>query len=82
MIMNLNVGTKNPNIILGNRHDHCIVCAREKAIAENIPVAEAAEDLHGHLEGKYVYRVPVNGQRLIICKEHIKQILDDIEEMG
>ena len=82
MMINLNIGTKNPNIILGNRHDVCVACAREKAIAENMPLSEAEGTLYGTLEGKYVYRVPVNGQRIIICKEHIAQIHSELDEMA
>lgn len=81
-MINLNVGKKNPNVILGNRHDVCIVCAREKAFAENIPVSEAEEGMYGGLEGQYVYRVPLNGQRVIICREHIARILSDLDEMN
>jgi hypothetical protein len=47
MMLNLNIGTKNPNIILGNRRDTCIACVREKAIAENVPMSEAEEGLYG-----------------------------------
>ena len=82
MMLNLNIGTKNPNIILGNRHDTCIACVREKAIAENVPMSEAEEGLYGELEGQYVYRVPVNGQRIVLCKEHISKIKEELDEMG
>lgn len=81
MMINLNVGAKNPNVILGNRHDVCLACVRAKATEDKISLSEAEQELYGQLEGKYVYRVPSNGQRLILCKEHIDQIKADIEEM-
>lgn len=82
MMTNLNVGKKNPNVILGNRHDACLICARAKATADQSSVSEAVQELQGHVAGKYVYRVPVNGQRIIICKEHIDQIQADLDEMN
>lgn len=81
MMTNLNVGKKNPNVILGNRHDVCLLCARAKATEDQTSIAEAEQELQGHLEGQYVYRVPVNGQRLLICHGHIAEILSDLEEM-
>ena len=41
MMTNLDVGKKNPNVILGNRHDVCLLCARAKATEEQTSVAEA-----------------------------------------
>ena len=80
MMLNLNVGDKNPNIILGNRHDVCIVCARAKATEDQTSYADAEQELQGSLEGKYVYRVPVVGRRIVICKEHIDEIHSELAD--
>lgn len=80
---------KKNGVLFGNRSDVCWFCASEQAAANRaadkrtgLTRETAAEQLRGNLSGKPIFRFPVSGGPYIICTDHIKQILADMEVLG
>ena len=62
----------------GHRGDVCRYCLEEKARADKIDIVKARNALKGELEGEKVLKFIVNGNEIVICKDHIKKITDEI----
>ena len=79
---------KKNGVLFGNRSDVCWFCAGEQAAANHaadkrtgLTRNTAAEQLRGNLSGKPIFRFPISGGPYIICKDHMKQILSDMETL-
>ena len=79
---------KKNGVMYGNRDDVCWFCATETAIQNHkekktygLTRETAGEELKGKLSGKPIFRFPIMGGPYIICKEHLKQISAEMEQL-
>jgi hypothetical protein len=78
-MLNFGLHTEQDNILFCNRSDVCEMCAQDLSKEEGISVPEAKDKLAGKLEGEKAFLVPINGQRIVLCKKHIKRVNDDLQ---
>lgn len=79
---------KKNGVVYGSRDDVCWFCATEAAIKNHeekktygLTRETAGEALKGKLAGKPIFRFPISGGPYIICKDHVRQIIEEMEKL-
>lgn len=78
---------ENPNVDFrkvvkwGNFSDVCLLCLRDKMDEKKCDSIRARKELSGKLENKPVVKIRHAGSDIVICREHVTKLLNDIEAM-